>query len=258
MERPDRLHDRMGGQRRQRGIANEHLKETTTRNITMRTMLFALALAAAMPAGAQEPMTYARLCGATEGTGDNNDFCALWARNNWQGMRNALSISIRTARAAENRNRFYFDHKRGAQRGAFIQLKRPWMGDDWQVRHTYNDSEGDTRTYVVSIYSPTVCGADADGDGLIECVQVVLKDADFGYGVFGVSSVAAVQGYDAGFYSVSVRSGDLPGVSEEAETVRVGGLPSDYVRSFVECNIDLIGWHMGEVEVRPTCDQISR
>ena len=101
----------------------------------MRTMFFAvaLALAAAMPAGAQEPMTYARLCGATDGSGDNNDFCALWGQNNWQGMRNTLSVAIRTGRAAENRNRFYFDHKRGAERGAFIQLKRPWMGTDWRV-----------------------------------------------------------------------------------------------------------------------------
>ena len=110
----------------------------------MKTVLFALTLALAMPIGAQEPMTYARLCGATEGTGDNNDFCALWAQNNWQGMRNALSISIRTARAAENRNRFYFDHKRGAERGAFIQLKRPWMDDDWQVRQYRSvDRDGD-------------------------------------------------------------------------------------------------------------------
>ena len=99
----------------------------------MKTVLFALALALAMPIGAQQPMTYARLCGATEGTGDNNDFCAIWAQNNWQGMRNALSVAIRQGRAQENRNRFYFDHKRGSERGAFIQLKRPWMGADWRV-----------------------------------------------------------------------------------------------------------------------------
>ena len=116
----------------------------------MKTVLFALALALAMPIGAQEPMTYARLCGATEGTGDSNDFCALWAQNNWQGMRNALSISIRTARAAENRNRYYFDHKRGAERGAFIQLKRPWMdeaalfgdGGRWEIRQQNQDGQG--------------------------------------------------------------------------------------------------------------------
>ena len=60
----------------------------------MKTVLFALALALAMPIGAQT-LDYATLCGATEGTGDNNDFCTLWAQRNYQGMRNALSISIR-------------------------------------------------------------------------------------------------------------------------------------------------------------------
>ena len=58
---------------------------------------------------------------------DNNDFCTVWAQRNHQRMRNALSIAIRTARASENHNRYYFDHKRGAERGAFIQLRRPWM-----------------------------------------------------------------------------------------------------------------------------------
>ena len=61
----------------------------------------ALALALAMPIGAQT-LDYAMLCGATEGTGDNNDFCTLWAQQNYQGMRNALTISIRTARTAES------------------------------------------------------------------------------------------------------------------------------------------------------------
>ena len=106
--------------------------EVVAKRALLRTVLFALALALAMPIGAQT-LDYATLCGATEGTGDNNDFCTLWAQRNYQGMRNALTISIRTARAAENRNRFYFDHKQGTERGAFIQLKRPWMGDDWKV-----------------------------------------------------------------------------------------------------------------------------
>ena len=91
----------------------------------MKTVLFAgtLALGLAMPIGAQEPMTYARLCGATEDTGDNNDFRALWSQNNWQRMRNALSMSIRTARAAENRNRYYFDDQRRCEG---TRLRKAW------------------------------------------------------------------------------------------------------------------------------------
>ena len=206
----------------------------------MKTVFFALALALAMPIGAQEPMTYARLCGATEGSGDNNDFCALWAQNNWQGMRHALSISIRTARAQENRNRFYFDHKRGATRGAFIQLKRPWMGDDWHVRHTYDiHDETNTRETTLAIYN-IQCGLDS------WCVRVDLVDDP-------VPS-SLVQGYEAGFQRVTLTT------REDAVVWRISAQPSTSiswidVRRFVECGIDDYGWHIGEVEVRPDCTQ---
>ena len=229
----------------------------------MKTVLFALALALAMPIGAQEPMTYARLCGATEGMGDNNDFCVLWAQNNWQGMRNALSISIRTARAAENRNRYYFDHKRGAERGSFIQLKRPWMGDDWQVRQTYDvnvrercpscgdTSITDTRETTFTIYNSRLC------DGW--CLQVVLVDDPL---------ASADEGYEAGFQRVEWLSedgefggsqgygpsrrldeGSNPGLRDgrlRPETA----IDSDWARRIVECGIDDYGVHMGVVDVR--------
>ena len=42
----------------------------------MKTFLFALAVTLAMPIGAQT-LDYGTLCGATEGTGDNDDFCHL-------------------------------------------------------------------------------------------------------------------------------------------------------------------------------------
>ena len=211
----------------------------------MKTVLFALVLALAMPIGAQEPMTYARLCGATEGTGDNNDFCALWAQNNWQGMRNALSISIRTARAAENRNRFYFDHKRGAERGAFIQLKRPWMDDDWQVRQYRTvDRDGD-RFIEISMT-----------DGEAELLLTLQELERWGHPEVGYARVH-LRGYDRD---------SNPVISERWISATVG-FPSDYVRRTVECSIDEYGWYMGviggqedglAVEVLPECDAISR
>ena len=68
----------------------------------MKTTRFLAALLLAVPTAGQT-LDYRTLCSAMEGTGDNNDFCTLWAQRNHQGMRNALSIAIRTARAAENR-----------------------------------------------------------------------------------------------------------------------------------------------------------
>ena len=186
-------------------------------------------------------MTYARLCGATEGSGDSNDFCALWAQNNWQGMRHALSISIRTARAQENRNRFYFDHKRGAARGAFIQLKRPWMGNDWHVRHTYDiHDETNTRETTLAIYN-LQCGA-------TWCVRVDLVDDPV------PSSLG--QGYEAGFQGVTLTT------REDAVVWRISAQPSTSIPwidvwRVVECGIDDYGWHIGEVEVRPDCTQID-
>ena len=234
----------------------------------MKTVLFVgtLALGLAMPIGAQT-LDYATLCGATEGTGDNNDFCTLWAQRNYQGMRHALGISIRTARAQENRNRYYFDHKRGAERGSFIQLKRPWMGDDWQVRQTYDfnvrqipgNSDStitDTRETTITIYNSRLCD--------VWCVQVSLVDDP-------VAHASEDQGYEAGFQRVQFRSENDevwgwyatgPARLEEGEEgnnyaflrgLRPAGntFVSDVVRLIVECAIDRYGWEVGEVDAPP-------
>lgn len=120
-------------------------------NGTAKGICVALLLAAAAHG---QQLDYATLCSGTnppEGGAANDDFCHLWARGNHQGMRNALGIAIRTARAAENRNRWYFDRKRGAPRGLYIQLRRPWMneaaadyGDDpgWEIVHVLGGDSG--------------------------------------------------------------------------------------------------------------------
>ena len=230
----------------------------------MKTVLFAatLALALAMPTGAQT-LDYGTLCGATEGTGDNNDFCTLWAQQNYQGMRNALTISIRTARAAENPNRFYFDHKRGAERGAFIQLKRPWMDDDdWFVRHIRT---GRLREFVagqpptVSTRSIVIRMFCKKPNGLTlrlefhECLAVFLRES-------AELSVAgrAYEDRSAGFdFLWVIGSLDDQARANEVDFSREEHMPSDYVRRVVECHIDLEGWYLGEVEERPDCSQIE-
>ena len=217
----------------------------------MKTVLFALALALALPIGAQEPMTYARLCGATEGMGDNNDFCTLWAQNNWQGMRNALSISIRTARAEENRNRFYFDHKRGAERGAFIQLKRPWMGDDWQVRQ-----DGDrlwTRHGQGHAHMDSVVILNRDRNVLIDAYWI-QKDT---YWPDGAESWRD----DIGYRRVRVdklKEGELVNLLLIDNRGEDYAFSSDFVRRIVECVLDDYGWSIGEVEDRPDCEGRER
>ena len=253
----------------------------------MKTVLFALALALAMPIGAQT-LDYGTLCGATAGTGDNDDFCHLWAQGNHQGMRNALSIAIRTARAAENPNRYYFDRKRGAERGAFIQLKRPWMDDDWQVLR-YRDTlvssrarvNGAQATIVLIFNSGAICTEFPCGRGW--AVRVILSDAGFGVSEDwlgpGEKSASPIDLTDTtwrgldytipsefGLGSVNIQTfRDVGGTGEELYTSKgfighymSGGEPSEYVRRVVECEIDEFGWRIGEVDVQPDCDSIQR
>ena len=201
------------------------------------SIIMALALALALPIGAQEPMTYGRLCGATEGMGDNNDFCALWAQNNWQGMRNALSVAIRTGRAAENRNRFYFDHKRGSKRGAFIQLRRPWMdrAAGWDVlQHTHGHGG------MVWIFSRelrlTIDLSKRPSSGFDE-----RDDAP-----------------ELGFESIAMYGGFSRDDFEFERRKRRGGLlPADFVRRMVECKIDEFGYYMGVADERRDCENIT-
>ena len=216
----------------------------------MKTVLFALALALAMPIGAQT-LDYATLCGdATEGTGDNNDFCHLWAQNNWQGMRNALSISIRTARAAENRNRFYFDHKRGAERGAFIQLKRIWMPDDWIVRREERYVPHDLSEY---------------GGGPLVGRRVIWFDIG-GFRMFLEETGYTVYGKDPreyGFAHVELWRETGQGASGRSDLLTASdsvdgaftSMPAEHVKRFVECWLDEFGWQMNlNVGTRPSVD----
>ena len=206
------------------------------------TLSPALLLAAAIPA-ADQTLDYATLCGATEGTGDNNDFCTLWAQGNHQGMRNALSIAIRTARAAENRNRYYFDHKRGAERGAFIQLKRPWMGEDWQVRRQVWQ-----HTDEIWVFNP-----DRNLGLWIELeprynefIAEPTRLGEAGYSrvqMYGLGDTYRARGQEGGFRY------------NENRTRRHQS--SDTVRRIVESKIDEYGWEIGEVDVRPDCEGIE-
>ena len=205
----------------------------------MKTFLFALAVTLAMPIGAQEPMTYDRLCGATEGTGDNNDFCALWAQNNWQGMRNALSISIRTARAEENRNRYYFDHKRGADRGAFIQLKRPWMSRWWSVRQDRSGRDPDSGRQLIRIVI-----SDTNLSGTIRVQWELDELRDVNSSSPGKLSV--------GYRDVQIRTYRVTGPGPGYISSGIHG--SIGLRNVVECTIDQFGWVLGEVELEPDCD----
>ena len=243
----------------------------------MKTVLIAgtLALALTMPTGAQEPMTYTRLCGATEGTGDNNDFCALWAQNNWQGMRNALSISIRTARAAENRNRFYFNHKRGSERGAFIQLKRPWMGTDWRVLQE-DDWDAFGCDMATNCSKQTLIRLFRDSDGEADPLEATLSwewedrynaewhglDGGRDYDTLGQFSYASF--LMGALYQDPDNRQELDDVVPECA---MGGLPrpclihsvdertyfysAEGLRVLVECSLDEFGREIGEVEERP-------
>ena len=162
-------------------------------------------------------------------------------------MRNALSVAIRTARAVENRNRYYFDHKRGAERGAFIQVKRGWMGDDWQVRRYerfVGSHRSSSRVDRITYFEITNDGEDA---WLFLDLQEKRPRPYYFGGIseFGYESV--------GLYGVSENNR----IDERWPESEAGGLPFDYVRRVVECKIDEYGWHLGEVEVRPDCEGIE-
>ena len=205
----------------------------------MKTVLFALALALAMPIGAQT-LDYATLCGdATEGTGDNNDFCHLWAQGNHQGMRHALSIAIRTARAAENRNRFYFDHKRGSERGEFIQLKRPWMGTDWRVLQNF-DWSYETKTIRIRLYN--------DNRG-----HKVRVHWDFAAQGFGDQNVGGEFGYQE-LSIVAVLENDV--IFDYTDSLYA--YDAHLLRQLVECRLDEFGWQIGAVQTQPDCQAVLR
>ena len=57
---------------------------------------------------------------------DADDFCKL-AHNQPHKARRQLNKAVALVRAANNRNRRYFDARQGSQQGAYIQLLRPWM-----------------------------------------------------------------------------------------------------------------------------------
>ena len=243
----------------------------------MKTVLFAgtLALAlAAIPTGAQM-LDYETLCGATEGSGDNNDFCTLWAQRNYQGMRNALSISIRTARAAENRNRFYFDHKRGSDRGAFIQLKRPWMGAEWRVLQE-SDWDAFACDTAANCSKQTLIRLFRDSDSEADALEAALswewedRYNDEWYGIDGVRhyDTPGQFTYASFLMEASYQDPDdrreLDGVVPECA---MGGLSrpcliysvdesnfmygAEGLRALVECSLDDFGREIGEVEERP-------
>ena len=198
----------------------------------MKTPFLAAMLVISMQAAGQM-LDYATLCGATEGAGDNNDFCTFWERGDYQEMRHALGIAIRTARAAENRNRYYFDHKRGAERGAFIQLKRDWMGDDWEVlRHTSSDNADTIRVF----------NRDRDIMYLIE-----IRPLDDELSEFLLTSSWRFEELQ---YRVRVRWDD-----HFVRPLNAQGR-SDRVRRAVECKVDEFGWRIGEVQGRPDCEGI--
>ena len=192
------------------------------------SIILALALLGATVAVAQPSsplLDYRLLCGeGTTGSGDNDDFCQLWATGNYRGMRNALSVAIRTGRAAENRNRFYFDHKRGSERGAFIQLKRPWMGDDWQVRQHVH------------------------GHG----AKVWIS------GGFGLTIDMSINPYRRpdGFDLITMQ-GDYDFEFEMRVEESYVRFPADFVRRMVECKIDEFGYYMGVADERRDCENIT-
>ena len=242
----------------------------------MKTVLFALALA--MPIGAQT-LDYATLCGATEGTGgnndlahsdcyihdsacgrdsDNNDFCTLWAQRNYQGMRNALSISIRTARAAENRNRFYFDHKKGAPRGAFIQVRRAWMGDDWQIRR-HEDFSGEgyscqgacPRLTTFTIHNRNLQpGGSEQRRAAVAKVRIYESSDEGDY----ETELRAETGFDRVTVTNGIDSSAALGKHRSVLRIKRDGvvLTAEEVRVFVECALDEYGWQIGIVQERPS------
>ena len=68
------------------------------------TALLACALCASMAHG--QTLDYRLLRGAaTEGSGDNNDFCWLWQRGDYKGMRNALSVPHLAPNRGDRRQR---------------------------------------------------------------------------------------------------------------------------------------------------------
>ena len=224
--------------------------------IPMKTVLFALALA--MPIDAQT-LDYATLCGATEGAGDNNDFCTLWAQRNYQGMRNALSISIRTARAAENRNRFYFDHKKGAPRGAFIQVRRAWMGDDWQIRRHEEFSNGDSSscfTGCARLTTFTIHNRNLQPGGYEQRRAAVAKVRIYESSDEGdyETELRAETGFDRVTVTNGIDSAAALGKRHSVLSIKRDGvvLTAEEVRVFVECALDEYGWQIGIVQERPS------
>ena len=182
-------------------------------------------------------LDYRLLCGeGTTGSGDNDDFCQLWATGNYRGMRNALSVAIRQGRAQENRNRFYFDHKRGSERGAFIQLKRPWMGEDWRVLQHVHGHGG----------VAWISGSEAFLT--IEFSKDLLPGSGFDVGDIGFASIGMYGGISSRYEFEFER---------RHETGPTRPLPADFVRRMVECKIDEFGYSMGVADERRDCENIT-
>lgn len=67
-----------------------------------------------------------------------DDFCAVLLSEPHKARRQLGKMLVRN-RAASNANRWYIDARRIPSRhrhrydGAYVQLRRPWMGDDWAI-----------------------------------------------------------------------------------------------------------------------------
>ena len=236
----------------------------------MRTMTIAALLALTTTAGAQT-LDYGLLCGATEGSSNNDDFCRLWQQGNYQGMRNALSVAIRTGRAAENRNRYYFDHRRGADRGLFIQLKRPWMDESWRI---VQDWGYDTFARIVEVEIVIF--------NLERGINIEIdfgKRKDFQKGVM-LGAIINDRGNYIGYTSIGIVAADklarvtldsgqdtveqdliLTWSSSKGRILEWGGpsdaYAADYVKRIVECKIEEVGYTLGDTQIRPDCDRIT-
>ena len=177
-----------------------------------------------------QQLNYETLCNGTTGSRNNDDFCHLWRQGNYQGMRNALSISIRTARAAENRNRYYFDRRQGHTRGLFIQLRRPWMDRenargraDWQVWTRWQDTSADPPD------------ADTFANNITETIFLI----DTNTGTFALLSLAYRGGVDYGwrFAGIASDAGVICAYNpdEDAETP---ALTAEQTKAYVEDALD--------------------
>lgn len=127
----------------------------------MKTITIILALVLSASAFAQAPagLTLGSLCATADVPSADeynaqthaDNFCALATHEPSKAVAQ-LGKMIRTTRARENRNRFYFDPKRGADPRVYIQLLRPWMVEqnvtgnhDWQIfrRTVYEAAHAD-------------------------------------------------------------------------------------------------------------------